>query len=439
MRKIPIEFYPVICETELCYERAEELFDVHIGIEELYIVDEKGRLSGVLSRKQMEENKSGMIFDSVCREPILIVANRYDMKMAEGMMRNTVFICSVPVIDRDGQIKYVYVKENNLFDKSFTRETELHTMDEYSRIVHRAFETACNRLGYQPYILTDIVSCGGNLWQILLDRIISVNDIEETTGTVLLAYIFDFHAKLAVERCLERNVSFITVNPVDEDKNAGITPYYKMDEIAYEVLRKESCYNSSYFDSSDFSYLFQAIRLTADLSGDYVEIGTYKGDSARAALSFMERSGIKRDAFFIDTYEGFSYDIARRSVDAQWQGSHTDTSMEYVQSRLKEFDGYTLIKSNIITDPFPKQIRKIAVCNIDVDMYEAVAEALEKTFELVVVGGVILAEDYGHTPALLGAHQAIDEFYCRHKTEIYGLYMMSGQFIMIKKTGGFAG
>ena len=75
----------------------------------------------------------------------------------------------------------------------------------------------------------------------------------------------------------------------------------------------------------------------------------------------------------------------------------------------------------------------IAVCNIDVDMLEAVEAALEKVRPKMVSGGIIIAEDFGHTPALLGAQYAVLKFLDLYKNEFYSMYLQSGQFLMIKK------
>jgi hypothetical protein len=43
-------------------------------------------------------------------------------------------------------------------------------------------------------------------------------------------------------------------------------------------------------------------------------------------------------------------------------------------------------------------------------MYEAVAAALAKVAPLIAEGGIIIAEDQGHTPLLIGAYVAVQKF-----------------------------
>lgn len=70
--------------------------------------------------------------------------------------------------------------------------------------------------------------------------------------------------------------------------------------------------------------------------------------------------------------------------------------------------------------------------SIDVDMYEAVYEALIKVENKLVKNGIIVCEDYGHLPSLIGANAAVDVFLNKTKTKFFKLYLNSGQLILIK-------
>ncbi len=211
--------------------------------------------------------------------------------------------------------------------------------------------------------------------------------------------------------------------------------YYHTDKYAYECLMDEWMKKDrkAHFSALDFENIFQAIKQTQDIEGDFVEIGTYQGASARAALNYMKRAGINRKAYFFDTYEGFTYEEAQNSEDTYWKNTHTETSLQTVKNFLSEYDNANCIKSNIIKDELPSEISKIAVANIDVDMYEAVKAALYKVKDRIVQYGIILAEDYGHTPFLLGANKAVSEFLEENPNQFISIISSAGQMIMIKK------
>ncbi len=432
LKKITANSPLVVKEDGLTYKKVEDIFSVLIGIDDIYVIDDKEMLKGIISRRFLDSERPMDVRELIKDDPIAIVDNKYARSMADALFRDSIFINSVPVVDKSGKLLYLYIRLHPFIYK-FAEETEIRTRDEYSHIIQRAVDNIKSRVGYEPYILTDILEYGGRLYDHLEKKIISLQELNVDRGTVLLAYIFDFNALETVSECIKKGVPYLVVNPTDGGRDSGITPFYRMDRTSFEVLERESYSNHPYFDAGDFCYLFQSLYLTENLPGAYVEIGTYKGDSARAVLSFMNKSGIKRRTFFLDTYEGFSYDAAKNSPDSLWNDTHKDTSMNFVKTRLEEFDGYELIRTNIITDEMPSKIKEIAVCNVDVDMYEAVGAALERVLPLIVSGGVIVAEDYGHTPNLYGAHLATDEFYLKHRDVLYGFYMQSGQFIMIKK------
>lgn len=147
----------------------------------------------------------------------------------------------------------------------------------------------------------------------------------------------------------------------------------------------------------------------------------------------MEKADIKRRSYFLDTYEGFTYENAEASNDTFWNGTHSETSVNMVREYLQDYRFANVIKSNIITDAICSDIEKIAVCNIDVDMCDAVYAALNKASEKMVKHGVIIAEDYGHTPLLSGAQYAVRKFLSEHSGEYIPLYFNSGQIFLIVK------
>jgi hypothetical protein len=92
-------------------------------------------------------------------------------------------------------------------------------------------------------------------------------------------------------------------------------------------------------------------------------------------------------------------------------------------------------RNNVITDPVPEEIVRdgVRMANIDVDLYEAVAAGLARYAPLMVPGGIMICEDAGHTPLLIGALKAVEEFmdseagrqFCR-------IDLASGQTLLIK-------
>jgi len=210
--------------------------------------------------------------------------------------------------------------------------------------------------------------------------------------------------------------------------------YFHRDDKALAVLKEESAKpDSTKFELADYENILQAIAITKNLPGPYVEIGVFKGDSARLALNYLQRCGIKKFCYFIDTYEGFSYDEAKQSADARWSGTHIDAPMESVARFLSAFSEKELIKMNVIVQDLPDQINNVSVCNIDVDMYEAVLVAAVKMAPRMAKGGIMILEDQGHTPALAGAYLATMEFLETDPGKKFiPIHLYSGQMFLVK-------
>lgn len=317
----------------------------------------------------------------------------------------------------------------------FFAEENTNSLNEYilNKIPKNLVKSTVNGLknkyaGKEILFLTDLPADDYGCKIIGLDEIETHNDKDKYI--FLVGYNKDFMGYEIVKKIANLGLKYeaiIVASP--------ICKYYSTDKHAYYALLDE--WNrpdrKPHYCAVDFENIFQAIKQTKDLEGDFVEIGTYQGASARAVLNYMQKSGMKRKSYFLDTYEGFTYDEAQNSQDALWQNTHTETSQEAVKEFLSEYDNANVVKSNIIRDELPQEIEKIAVANIDVDMYDAVKAALYKVKDKIVKNGFILAEDYGHTPALIGAYKAVTEFIEENPNEFICILSSGGQMIMIKR------
>jgi hypothetical protein len=212
------------------------------------------------------------------------------------------------------------------------------------------------------------------------------------------------------------------------------TRYLFSDAAALQTLRRCAADpDFAHFYLGDSENLIQGIAATRRLEGAYVEIGVYHGRSALVALEYMRAAGITRECHFLDTFEGFTYPEAGASQDALCLGTHTDTSMKEVGDRLSAYPRARLARCDVTRDPLPDSIRACALANIDVDMYEAVRAALRKLDPLMTPGGIMMIEDYGHTPLLPGAYVAASEFLETPPGRCYTpIYLRSGYLFLVR-------
>jgi len=190
----------------------------------------------------------------------------------------------------------------------------------------------------------------------------------------------------------------------------------------------------------DFIGLIQALAITRNLVGDYVELGCYRGSSGGAVLRYLRDKKRSMTCHFLDVFEGFNYPVALGSADTLWSGTHATEGAEEVRRRLEGYAADTpgllvkVYKSNCITDELPSNIEAIAVANVDVDLYEAVLAGLKRVAPLVVTGGIVVVEDPGHSPFLIGARVALDEFLEGEMGKMFiPIMMQSGQTFLIRR------
>lgn len=190
----------------------------------------------------------------------------------------------------------------------------------------------------------------------------------------------------------------------------------------------------------DAENLCQFLRTTEGLPGAFVEVGCYLGSSGGVAMAYMAERGIYRPAWFFDVFEGFNYPAALQSVDAMWAETHATDGIERVTERLRlharpeRGRPVRVERLNIITDDLPAELGSIAVANLDVDMLEAVYAGLMRLAPRIVPGGMIVAEDPGHTPALIGAQAAVDMFLEQSAAaDFTPIYLESGQYVFVRR------
>lgn len=196
------------------------------------------------------------------------------------------------------------------------------------------------------------------------------------------------------------------------------------------------------FGHHDFANIIQALEITRHLPGCFVEVGCFRGSSAGAVLRYLSAVRRPMSTFFLDVFEGFTYDESARSADAIWHATHATEGFEAVQSRLLSyghaFDGLKISVrvNNIITDPLPVEATQegIAVANLDVDLHEAVYAGLHKLAPHIVKNGILIVEDPGHTPLLIGAKYALEKFLTEEAGQDFvPVVMESGQTFLIRK------
>jgi O-methyltransferase len=181
------------------------------------------------------------------------------------------------------------------------------------------------------------------------------------------------------------------------------------------------------FNSHRKFALSQLIRLTEYLEGDTAECGTYKGASSFLILDSNKNSIQKKHHHVFDSFEGLSN--PSRLDGTHWQAGDLEIAEDLVEAYLAPYGRH--IDYQLYRDWIPNKFREVEDCkfsfiHIDVDLYQPTLDSISFFYERIVLGGILLCDDYGFTTCP-GATAAIDEF-LRDKPE---------KMIMLPDGGGF--
>ena len=118
--------------------------------------------------------------------------------------------------------------------------------------------------------------------------------------------------------------------------------------------------------------------------GAFVEIGVYKGRSARRLYAVAQVQG--RELYLYDTFCGMPFS---GPLDGHPVGDYADTSAEAVQALMP--------KAHVRAGVFPRSLRPmppVAFVHADADQYRSTAAICQIMPKLMVKGGFILFDDY---------------------------------------------
>jgi hypothetical protein len=297
----------------------------------------------------------------------------------------------------------------------------------------------------KKYILTD-VDISSELQTVLSAKIIrSIDEISETEISGSLFYIYytcDSDALPQLKKIVHAGGRFL---PHINFKDDLRTSYRFVNRLAYNALRKTwlKAERVALLDAVVHENLCEALELTKNIEGDYVEIGVYLGGSALTALNYLNelnKSGNVpyKKAWLLDTFDGFNYKEAKESADIIWAGTHqlygVEATKNYISDTLKDTGIlFELIAGNICSDDLPSSINKIAVANIDVDLYEPTLAALNKVAPNISKGGIIISEDATATPGTYGAYLALTEFLETQIGKEFIPLFKKGQYFLIRQ------
>jgi O-methyltransferase len=180
--------------------------------------------------------------------------------------------------------------------------------------------------------------------------------------------------------------------------------------------------------------LMEAVRHIVDsgIQGSFVECGVWRGGSSMiTALTLLAKGATDRGLYLYDTFEGMT---APTDLDRTTDGTTAQEHFERDADRdgnwcLADLDdvrrnmaatNYPAEQIHYIKGPIEQTIPAqsppgpIALLRLDTDWYASTRHELEHLFPLLVDGGIMIIDDYGHWE---GARKAVEEYFADASTK----------------------
>jgi hypothetical protein len=206
------------------------------------------------------------------------------------------------------------------------------------------------------------------------------------------------------------------------------------DQFDREVVAKTEPYTMT--SPERIVTLIDAVEyvVRAEIPGAFVECGVWKGGSVMAIALTLLRLGQLRDLYLYDTFEGMTepteidVDLFGRKASSLLAGRprNEDVANIWAYAPLKKVEqvlqetNYPQERIHYVRGPVEETIpqaipNQIALLRLDTDWYQSTKHELEHLYPLLMSGGVLIVDDYGHH---LGARQATDEYFGRHSPQL---------------------
>ena len=166
-----------------------------------------------------------------------------------------------------------------------------------------------------------------------------------------------------------------------------------------------------------------------NLKGEFVECGVWKGGSCMImAKELLKRGDMSREIWMYDTFEGMT-EPTDEDIEIQtgikgknllsgvkkttekynmWAYSPLDDVKTNMQKTGYPTDKFRYIVGKVEDTLIDSKPNEIALLRLDTDWYESTRLELEKLYPLIVSGGILIIDDYGH---FSGAKKAVDEYF----------------------------
>jgi hypothetical protein len=225
---------------------------------------------------------------------------------------------------------------------------------------------------------------------------------------------------------------------LDEARSLTLPGYYLGDNLftwcrnnsLFEDVPFRNALQSNFSNDADQAISWRRYILACaayhcvQLSGDFVECGVYVGTGVKTVMDYLGRPAFPRTFWGYDT---FDYNpVASHEFEGQEAGL-----FDKVKARFKDYPQVTLVKG-LLPDSFAHGMpESIAYLHIDLNNAEGELAVLERLFDRVVCGGIVIMDDYEWSGIYRPQKKAEDPWFAARNYRVFPL--PTGQGLIIKR------
>jgi hypothetical protein len=211
--------------------------------------------------------------------------------------------------------------------------------------------------------------------------------------------------------------------------------YEQTELTSFEMFRNFPVFTPR-FNLARFLAHYEIFKKIVDVPGVIVDLGVFRGGSTFTWAKLCEiycPTDIRKTVFGFDTFTGFP-DISVEDGPANpehdvipggyFGGASVESDLELAQEamnydrHLRHKDRISFIKGDVCST-IPKFVAdkgdglRIALLNLDLDLYEPTRIALECFVPKMATGGIIIVDEYA-VDTFGGETKAVDEYFQQH-------------------------
>jgi hypothetical protein len=141
-----------------------------------------------------------------------------------------------------------------------------------------------------------------------------------------------------------------------------------------------------------------AAKSVLQVPGDFVECGVLHGFCSTVICKYLDFQNVQKTYWLYDTFAGLPEETSTPQERAREQMYYTLNSDEWlagVQARLSSFGNARIVKGVVPFSFEGASPEKIAFLHLDMNSAAAEVMALEKLFDRISPGGIIVLDDFG--------------------------------------------